>query len=261
MISINEIRRMGRQMSVPETTIERDYSQNWLLYGIMKSDLEMALKGGTGIRKMYIENYRFSDDLDFTLLEDYSLEELNQNIVKSLDIAKKVAGIGFENEISTSEVENGYVINTYFKFSGSSNLRLKIKLDLTKKKNENVILPLSKVDIIHPFSDVFECKVLGYSLMELYSEKIRALFQRIRPRDLYDIWFLSKKNLDVYDIVKEKFELKGVSFDLEEIGGKRYQFLNAWENSLKHQMKEVPEFEIVFNEVMVLLENIEKSMR
>jgi hypothetical protein len=67
--------------------------------------------------------------------------------------------------------------------------------------------------------------------------------------------------LDVYDIVKEKFESKGVSFDLEEVRGKRNQFLNAWENSLKHQMKEVPEFEIVFNEVMVLLENIEKSMK
>jgi predicted nucleotidyltransferase component of viral defense system len=260
MISINEIRRTGRQLSVPETTVERDYSQNWLLFGIMNSDLEMALKGGTGIRKMYIENYRFSDDLDFTLLEDYSLEELKQNIVKSLDNAKEVSGIGFEDEISTLEVENGYVINTYFKFSGSSNLRLKIKLDLTKKENEKVLLPLSKVEVIHPFSDEFECKVLGYSLMELYSEKIRSLFQRIRPRDLYDIWILSKKNLKVDDIVKEKFESKGVGFNLVYVEGRRNQFLKAWENSLKHQMKEVPKFDAVFDDVLMLLKNIEKSM-
>ncbi|MBW1814625.1 MAG: nucleotidyl transferase AbiEii/AbiGii toxin family protein [Deltaproteobacteria bacterium] len=137
---------------------------------------------------------------------------------------------------------------------------MKIKLDLTKKENENILLPLSKVDVIHPFSDKFECKVLGYSLLELYSEKIRSSFQRIRPRDLYDIWILSKENLDVDDIVKEKFESKGVGFNSEDVRGKRNQFLNAWENSLKHQMKEVPEFDAVFNEVMVLLENIEKSM-
>jgi predicted nucleotidyltransferase component of viral defense system len=33
------------------------------------ASMNMALKGGTGIRKVYIENYRFSDDLDFTLLK------------------------------------------------------------------------------------------------------------------------------------------------------------------------------------------------
>lgn len=258
MISINEIRRIGRQLSVPETTIERDYSQNWLLYGLMNSDLKMALKGGTGIRKMYIKNYRFSDDLDFTLLKDYSLKKLNQNILKSIGIAKKASGIDFEDEISTLEVENGYVINTYFKFIASSNMRLKIKIDLTTKENENVLLPLSKIDVIHPFSDEFECKVLGYSLLELYSEKIRSLFQRIRPRDLYDIWILSKENMDVIDIIEEKFESKDVVFNIEDTQGKRDKFLNAWENSLKHQMKEVPKFNVVFNEVILLLEHIKK---
>jgi predicted nucleotidyltransferase component of viral defense system len=74
MIDTIEIRKIARLLSVPETTVGRDYSQNWLLYGITKSNLKSALKGGTGIRKMYIENYRFSDDLDFTLLEDYSLD-------------------------------------------------------------------------------------------------------------------------------------------------------------------------------------------
>ena len=94
MIPINEIRRIARQQSVPETTVERDYSQNWLLYGIMNTDLKMALKGGTGIRKMYIENYRFSDDLDFTLLEDYSLRTMETSIAGSIDIARKTSGIG-----------------------------------------------------------------------------------------------------------------------------------------------------------------------
>jgi len=37
----------------------------------------MALKGGTGIRKVYIEQYRFSDDLDFTLIEKYELDNLD----------------------------------------------------------------------------------------------------------------------------------------------------------------------------------------
>jgi len=39
--------------------VERDYAQNWLLFRLSKTFIKMALKGGTGIRKVYIENYRF----------------------------------------------------------------------------------------------------------------------------------------------------------------------------------------------------------
>ena len=62
MISAKDIRSRARELGVLETTIERDYAQNWLLKHL--ASIEMALKGGTGIRKAYIKNYRFSDDLD-----------------------------------------------------------------------------------------------------------------------------------------------------------------------------------------------------
>jgi predicted nucleotidyltransferase component of viral defense system len=158
------------------------------------------------------------------------------------------------------EVDNGYVINTYFRYSGSTGIRIKIKLDLTKKENETVLLPLVDMNVIHPFSDDFECKVKGYSLKELYSEKVRSLFQRVRPRDLYDIWILSKENLDVGDIIQEKFGSVGVGFVLSDVEEKKNHYLNAWNNSLKHQMKDVPEFETVFNDVLAILKKIENSI-
>ena len=82
MISEYEIREIARKNSVPETTVERDYAQNWLLFALSK--INMALKGGTGIRKVFIENYRFSDDLDFTLLEDLKADELKEKIHKAV---------------------------------------------------------------------------------------------------------------------------------------------------------------------------------
>ncbi|MFA4647786.1 nucleotidyl transferase AbiEii/AbiGii toxin family protein [Pyrococcus kukulkanii] len=63
---------IARKKGVPESTVERDYAQDWLLFGLSKTCLKMALKGGTGIRKAYIEGYRFSDDLDFTLLGEHA---------------------------------------------------------------------------------------------------------------------------------------------------------------------------------------------
>ena len=59
MISQNEIRQKAREYRVPLSTVERDYAQNWLLMAI--SPLPLVLKGGTGIRKVYISDYRFSD--------------------------------------------------------------------------------------------------------------------------------------------------------------------------------------------------------
>ncbi len=67
MIPTLEIKERARESGVPPSTIERDYAQNWLLSTLRP--VNMVFKGGTCIRKVFIEDYRFSDDLDFTLLE------------------------------------------------------------------------------------------------------------------------------------------------------------------------------------------------
>jgi len=84
MISQREIKEKARGFGVIVSTIERDYAQNWLLKHL--SIIDMALKGGTGIRKIYIGDYRFSNDLDFTLLEmilKVKLEKLIKESVKN----------------------------------------------------------------------------------------------------------------------------------------------------------------------------------
>jgi predicted nucleotidyltransferase component of viral defense system len=78
MIPALEIKERAREFGVPTSTIERDYSQNWLL-SVLRP-INMALKGGTGIRKVFIDNYRFSDDLDFTLLEPVGADTLRAAI-------------------------------------------------------------------------------------------------------------------------------------------------------------------------------------
>ena len=78
MIPEIEFKEKARFFNLPISTIERDYAQNWLLAYLPK----MAFKGGTGIRKAYIDNYRFSDDLDFTLLEKSNIEDLTDRIKK-----------------------------------------------------------------------------------------------------------------------------------------------------------------------------------
>ena len=246
MISQNEIREKARESGVPVSTIERDYAQNWLLMAL--SSLPLVLKGGMGIKKVYIEDYRFSDDLDFTLLEVITEERLKDLIKKLVRKAGEDSGINFFEEIGFQQNDNGFEIDVYFQFMQRGENRTKIKVDITEYRNERVLLPANKRRIIHSYSDGLNAEVGVYALEEIMAEKIRSLFQRTRPRDLYDVWYLRNRvdKKKVFGILLEKFRMKNVEMNIEDFERRKKDFKNAWENSLKHQLKELPEFEEVF---------------
>ena len=52
---------------------------------------------------------------------------------------------------------------------------------------------------------------------EIFAEKIRTVFQRSKGRDLYDIWYLLNKKVDVRpDFIKAKMELIDIYFDKDK---------------------------------------------
>ena len=82
MIQPGEVARLAHRLSLGDKTIEKDYVLTWLLLAIANSPLRsrLAFKGGTAIKKVYEPDYRFSEDLDFTLLDDTTNEELTADI-------------------------------------------------------------------------------------------------------------------------------------------------------------------------------------
>jgi len=59
------------EWQLTEEVIEKDYVLGWLLWGIGTDPVlgtQWVFKGGTCLKKCYIETYRFSEDLDFTVL-------------------------------------------------------------------------------------------------------------------------------------------------------------------------------------------------
>lgn len=249
MISRNEIRQKARENGVPVSTIERDYVQNWILKYL--SQINMVLKGGTGIRKVYIGNYRFSDDLDFTLLEAIHREKLEALIKELVERAREESGINFDDNVKIKENMNGFTGEISFQIMQKGGSKTKIKIDITKFTNEKIMLPIEERQIIHRYSDNINSNVRVYSLEEIMSEKIRSLFQRTRPRDLYDVWRLWDK-VDmgkVLEILAKKFKVKNVRADIRGFEIRKDHFKNAWKNSLQHQLKYLPDFEKVFESV------------
>lgn len=246
MISKREIRENAREYGVILSTVERDYAQNWLLKHL--SFINMALKGGTGIRKVYFYDYRFSDDLDFTLLEMITKEKLEKLIKESVKKAEEESGINFSEDIGFKENDNGFEIAVYFQIMQRGVDRSKIKIDITKYNNEIILLALETKNIIYSYSDNLQSKVKVYSLEEIISEKIRALFQRTRPRDLYDVWCLWGRvdKGKVLNIFPEKCRFKNVKININNFENRKDNFKNAWNNSLNHQLKTLPDFDNVF---------------
>jgi len=257
MILQSEIREKARKYGVPVSTIERDYVQNWLLKFL--SSIDMVLKGGTGIRKVYIGEYRFSDDLDFTLLSEISGRKLKVMVKSSVEMVMEESGISFNDDIRFKENENGFEMNVYFQVMQRGNNITKIKIDITKLENEKLLLPINTKAIIHPYSDALESKVRIYSLEEIMAEKMRSLFERTRPRDLYDVWYLWNRvdRRKVLSIFPQKCKSKNVIIDIKNFESRKGDFMSAWESSLGHQLKQLPNFNEVFSIVHKELRKID----
>ena len=77
MISKEEILERARVLSLEPSVVEKDYVLGWLLHCI-GSHSELAerwvFKGGTCLKKILFETYRFSEDLDFTLRDPSHLD-------------------------------------------------------------------------------------------------------------------------------------------------------------------------------------------
>lgn len=73
----NRLAREGGRR-IPEAVLERDYCLAWFLVGLSRSPLreQLAFEGGTALKRCYFGDYRFSEDLDFTLTEELPLEDI-----------------------------------------------------------------------------------------------------------------------------------------------------------------------------------------
>ena len=255
MIPRWEILEKARTFGVPVSTIERDYAQGWLLRNL--SSVNMALKGGTGIRKIFIEDYRFSDDLDFTLLDDIQAGTIETEIKQALLKTREESGINFSENLNFSKNENGFEVNVYFQVMQRGTSWTRIKIDITRHANEVIILPIQEKQIIHVYSDAFSSKIKTYLIEEIFAEKVRSLFQRTRPRDIYDVWYLSKiVNMEnVRRVLPQKFSVRNVKFEINEFLSRKNDYENAWKNSLRHQLKQLPDFKEVFDDVLNLLKH------
>ena len=135
-----------------------------------------------------------------------------------------------------------------------------LKIDITA--DEKVVYEPSLEAIYHPYpSDNEKEKNLRtrcYSLQGMFAEKVRSLFERCSPRDLYDLHILyahpdiQSKKLEIGEAMIGKFRFKNLPLNLDETllttpnsEGKSLKDYckEEWQHSLSQQVGELGKFE------------------
>src|SRR5690606_19777037 len=97
MIEPKEINKVAATNRVSDRQIEKDYVLSWVLFALSKNKIlndALLFKGGTVLKKAYFEDYRFSEDLDFTLIDErVTNEQILTEFNNLFDFIKEEANI------------------------------------------------------------------------------------------------------------------------------------------------------------------------
>ena len=260
MIHPKEINKHATQYRVSDRQIEKDYVLTWILYGVANHPIlckAIVFKGGTVLKKFYFENYRFSEDLDFTLLnESLTHQDIKAKMVEVFAWVKEESNITIQHNEDGIHVDSGSS-QFYVNYTGplAANIESRdIKIDITR--GEKMEFPVEERKAIIKYTDLPKSSFIlsCYSLSEVLVEKMTALMGRTEPRDLYDFWHLMEihglKMTDHNIEFINKAKHKGHNPDEfgQKIISKEKAFERDWIKKLQNQIHDLPKYDDVFRE-------------
>jgi predicted nucleotidyltransferase component of viral defense system len=217
--------------------LEKDLYLQGIIVELSKSKYfknNLVFKGGTCLTKVYFGYYRFSEDLDFTwidqkIFEEKSAKQIRKIISQELNTIIKIIhdlalihGFDFKPEKSnTNYVEFGggnkfVTFKLHYTTIQGTKSFIKIQINFLEKLiypiKEHKINPIGlefkeRLDLEYPeYTKLLTKKssLFVYDLREIASEKIRAILTRkgFKTRDLIDLYKLSTKKINIVDVKK-----------------------------------------------------------
>ncbi len=266
MIPHQLIKDLVGELGLREDIIEKDYVIGWLLWSI-GSDPTLTttwiFKGGTCLKKCYRETYRFSEDLDFTILPNGPIKAADLGPIMERVLARiyDASGIDFTIKAPYFRDRPGGLATEgriYYRGPRNAPMASTVKLDLNA--DEKVARPSVLRNIAHPYPDDLPAPgtVRCYAFEEVFAEKLRAVGERCRPRDVYDVvhlfWDPSLQAAPeiIRSVLIEKCRTKGVPVPkMEDIAHSpfRAELESEWSNMLAHQLPTLPPFDHFWTEL------------
>ncbi len=260
MIRKQDILDRAAEWGLRPDVVEKDYVLGWLLAGFAANGVaskSWVFKGGTCLKKCFFETYRFSEDLDFSLLPAAPYDETSVRtlIAEVASTAAEMSGVNFPAERIDLKIRRDKLGRATYQGRVAYQGPLvvpnwpRVLLDITQ--HEVVVGTPTRRPVFHPYPDDLPkgVEALCYSLEELFAEKTRALLERTRPRDLYDVVHLWDRRDEVaLDSVRAVLTKKCVAKNvtppttatLSALVRGSDELRADWSNMLDHQLPTLP---------------------
>lgn len=249
MLSRSELEKFMSVLGFNIWQVERDYLQHLFLMLLSRhAGNELVFKGGTSLQKVHGLN-RFSIDIDFTQNSDLDIELTFDKVVKDIAGFGFASGIKFDKS-SVSETALAKINGPLY--DGTEKTAATLRVDVSLR--EGVVLPPQSREIIPVYTDLSSYFVTVMDPEEILAEKIRAILWRTKPRDVYDLWFLLRKNVSVdIDLINKKLNYYKMVFELGNLKRKLEMTRKMWKNDLKQIVAFVPDFDAVNKDVLKMM--------
>ena len=281
MIPREAIRERSAEWQLRVNVVEKDYVLGWLLAAVAahrEASQQWIFKGGTCLKKCFCETYRFSEDLDFSLMPGarYTAPELQEIVRELAESATELSGVAFLPEtIVVQERKNKQGEATFearigYRGPMADPSGPRVRFDLTRQ--EPLLDGVDRRGVFHAYPDTLPdgLTVATYSIDELFTEKLRALSERTRPRDLYDVIFMLENRVDALDLgrsrqlFREKCGVKHLAVPdgpaLLALIRNAAELRSEWSNMLAHQLPELPPLDAILDRLGGLFEWLDQPV-
>ena len=157
-----------RRLGIPREVLERDYLLSWILVGVSQMPAlgdALVFKGGTALKKCYFGDYRFSEDLDFSGLDDVPTDdEMERLVSEACDVAVRLLDEYAPVEIVCERYterephpggQEAFTIRARLPWQSHPQTRVMIEVTV----DEPVLRPVQRRRVIHEYGEPLEAEV------------------------------------------------------------------------------------------------------
>jgi predicted nucleotidyltransferase component of viral defense system len=229
MLTRPQIQRLAQKYGIGIQAQERDYIQHILLFLVSSRSQALLFKGGTALRIVYGSG-RYSEDLDFNAtIKVEKIKILWSTLLNDL------MSYGINAEIRNDwQSETGYSFDVSYQgplFDGRDRTKGKVRLDVSLRHEA---VETTRELVTSEYADVRPFVVIVLTREHMMAEKVRALILRGKPRDLYDLWLLSRQGVQLdRSLVKKKLDFVEVDLTRSKLESVLEKVKHDWKRDLQ----------------------------
>lgn len=223
LITRAQLERVSRRrLKYPLQSAEKDYFLTIALLVIDESPLrtKLVFKGGTALHHHYLPQLRFSEDLDFTSLDmDITLDEVT-SVFEAHDFFSVKKQYLSPATIKLEKLQYSGIL--------AQPNHIKVEIDHV----QNVVLPPQR----KPYHNAWGLDVNANVMdaREICAEKLRAMSDRARYRDFYDMYFILKEIRPSFDEVVDLLRQKEIRRPIQ-----KDRILANWQQAQQLKQKDI----------------------